>query len=306
MSITIKQTEHGSRIKDVEFIWARNSKEFLFANSVLVHGDQSVIVDPSASFTYISQLSDSRCIKTVLNTHYHGDHRSLNHLFNNVHFASHEADAQAISDFDYYASIAVRDDKSFYLEWIRNVFKKYKIVDCPVSIKLKDGDVLETGAERIRIISIPGHTPGHIALYFENADTLFVSDIDLTPFGPWYANTVSDIELFKESIRKIRSFECQYYVPSHGERIYERDKFLEKLDRFYACFEKRETIILDLLKEKPMEMAELCSHGIVYRKGSLGDLLKCYFQFEMVGKHIEIFEREGVVQRDGELLVLRK
>jgi len=299
----ITQTENGSRIKDVEFIWARNSKEFLFANSVLIHGSKPVIVDPSASFTYISDLADSRYVKTVLNTHYHGDHRSLNHLFNDVHFASHENDAQAISDFDHYATIAVQDEKSFYLQWIKEIFKKYKIIDCPVSVKLKDGDILDTGGEKIRIISIPGHTPGHIALYFEEADTLFCSDIDLTPFGPWYANVVSDIGLFKESIQKIRKFECRYYVPSHGERIYERDKFLEKLDRYYSAFDARDSKILELLKEKTMELDELCSNGIVYRSGSLNDPLKCYFQMEMVRKHIELFVHKGLVQRDGKKLV---
>lgn len=297
MTNQIEQTEHGSRIKDVEFIWARNSKEFLFANSVLIHGKKPVMVDPSASFTYISQLAESKYVRTVVNTHYHGDHRSLNHLFRDVYFASHEDDAQAISDFDYYSTIAAQDDRSFYIEWIRQVFKKYKIVDSPVSIKLKDGDILETGSERIRIVSIPGHTPGHIALYFEEADALFCSDIDLTPYGPWYANVVSDIELFKKSVQKIRKFQCRYYVPSHGERIYEREQFLEKLDRFEFAFEARDQKILGLLQEKPMELDELCSHGIVYRKGSLNDPLKCYFQMEMVRKHLELLERDGLVKR---------
>jgi len=300
----VKTSETGARIGDVELIWARNSKEFLFSNSILVHGDEPIIVDPSANFSYISQLAESHIVKTVLNTHYHGDHRSLNHLFKDVVFSSHEDDAKAISNFDHYAKIAVSDEKAFYLEWIKKVFIKHKIVDCPVSLRFKDGDEISAGTETIQIISIPGHTPGHIALYFKEADLLYTSDIDLTPFGPWYANEVSAIEPFKESVAKIRGFKAQYYVPSHGERIYDREQFLEKLDRFNACFNKREQRILDLLKEGPMSLAELSSHGIIYKKSSLIDPLKCYFQFHMVKKHVDLFVKQGVVVEQGDILSL--
>lgn len=301
---SIIETPYGARIGDVEFIWARNSKEFLFSNSILIHGDSPVIVDPSASFSYIAQLAEAHYVKTVLNTHYHADHRSLNQLFQNVVFASHTADAQAISDFTYYNKISA-EEHSFYHEWIAGIFKKYKIVDCPVSLKLSDGDVIDTGAERIHIIHIPGHTPGHIALHFEMADILFVSDIDLTPYGPWYANELSNIELFKASIAKVRNIECKYYVPSHGERIYDREKFLEKLDRFAGAFAARDEKILELLKDHPMELGELCSNGIVYKQASLVDPLKCYFQLAMVKKHIDILEKQGMIVRDGEKIVLR-
>jgi len=65
MSAPIKQTEYGSQIGDVEFIWARNSKEFLFANSIYIRGKPSIIVDPSATFTYIDRLA-STFVKIVI------------------------------------------------------------------------------------------------------------------------------------------------------------------------------------------------------------------------------------------------
>lgn len=297
MTLTFENTDHGSRIGAVEFIWARNSKEFLFSNSVLVHGNKPVIIDPSASFTYIEQLAKAHYVSIVLNTHRHGDHRSLNQLFKGVIFAAHEADAKAISQYDVYARESDVETQSYYANWTREIFQKYKIVDCPVAMKLKDGDIIDTGDERIRIIHIPGHTPGHIALYFERADLLFTSDIDLTPYGPWYANVVSDIEEFKKSVKLIRDFECQWYIPSHGERVYDREKFIEKIDRFAAAFNEREEKILTLLKEEPRDIAHLCSNGIIYRQGSLVDPLKSYFQMQMVEKHLaDLIQRRLIVQ----------
>lgn len=291
-------TDHGARIGEVEFIWARNSKEFLFSNSILVHGDKPVIIDPSASFTYIEQLAKAHYVRTVLNTHRHGDHRSLNQLFKGVVFAAHEADSPSISDYATYARESDREVNSYYANWTRDVFQKYKIVDCPVSLRLKEGDVIDTGSERIRILHIPGHTPGHIALFFEKADLLFTSDIDLTPYGPWYANVVSDIDAFKKSVARMRDFECRWYVPSHGERVYDREKFLEKIDRFAAAFHEREDKILALLRNESMEIDRLCSTGIVYRQASLIDPLKAYFQFQMVEKHLEDLEKRRLIQKD--------
>lgn len=83
---------------------------------------------------------------------------------------------------------------------------------------------------------------------FRNIKTLFVSDIDLTPYGPWYANVTSSIADFIASVEKIKKIEADYYVTSHGERIYDIDKFHEKLDRFNRHFFEREEKILDFLK----------------------------------------------------------
>lgn len=306
MTSEIQHLEHSARIKDVELIWARNSKEFLFANSLLIHGIKPVIVDPSANFTYIEAWAATRSIHMVLNTHYHADHRALNQLFKKAVFASHEADADAISDINHYLKEFVGEPDSMYANWIRDIFKKYKIVDCPVTVKFKDGDVIDTGGELIEIVGLPGHTPGHIGLYFHNADLFFLSDIDLTPHGPWYANKVSSIEDFKASLKKARARECKYYVTSHGERIYDRDTFLKKLERFEAAFEKREQKILEMLSEKPKDLAELCSQGIVYKTSALKDNLRCYFQLKMVEKHlVALLNDKKIIEENGVYSVIK-
>ena len=304
MTDNFLESEHSTRVGDVEFIWARNSKEFLFSNSILVHGDNPVIIDPSASFTYIEQIAQSGQVKTVLNTHYHGDHRSLNQLFGQkAIYASHELDALPISDIHEYHKVSDGDPDSFYSHWIRDVFKQYKIVECPVSLKLKEGDSIDTGSEKIRIVHLPGHTAGHIGLYFENIDLLYTSDIDLTPHGPWYANVLSNIDDFKKSIARVKNWECRHYVTSHGERLYDRETFLKKVERYEKHFDERDEHILEVLKNGPCDMAALCSNGIVYKQSSLIDPLKCYFQFKMVEKHIALLKLKKQLHQENEKLV---
>lgn len=304
MPAPIIETEYGSRIGDVEFIWARNSKEFLFANSIFIRGKPSFIVDPSATFTYIERLALTRAVDIVLNTHYHGDHRSLNGLFKNVLYGAHELDAPAIRDYATYENYADTDPNSFYTAWRHQIFEKYHIQNCPVSQVYKGNELIETDTTQIQLIHIPGHTPGHMALHFKNISCVYLSDIDLTPYGPWYANVVSNIDDFIASVEKIRNTKADYYVSSHGERVYTPEQFEEKITRFAKHFGDRDERILELLKAGPKELAHIASEGIVYRRMALADPLKAYFQWQMVQKHLERLIRQNHIRKEGELYFL--
>jgi hydroxyacylglutathione hydrolase len=45
-----------------------------------------------------------------------------------------------------------------------------------IDIALGEGDTLDLGAERARVIDVPGHTRGHAAFWFEGAGALFCGD----------------------------------------------------------------------------------------------------------------------------------
>lgn len=300
MAIEPKATEHGLRLGDIEFIWARNSKEFFFSNSILIHDSQTTIVDPSSNFTYLEQLASQKVVQQVLNTHYHVDHRSLNHLFKNCQFICHEKDLAAILSFENYLKYADSERDSDYVHWLKNIFSSLQILDGYVSILLKDEDLVPLKDHKVQALHIPGHTPGHLALYFEDIDLLYTSDIDLTPLGPWYANISSDIDEFIASIRRVKLFPCTYYATSHGGRIYDRMQFLEKVEKFESAFEKRDTRILETLNEQPRSLKDLAQVGIIFKSSQLSDPLKACFERQMVEKHLERFEKMGkIVQENG-------
>lgn len=299
MTATITHLDQYSKIGNVQFIWARNSKEFLFANSIFIPGTHSVLVDPSAQFTTIEQLASKHAVHMIFNTHYHADHRSLNHLFTDTIFAAPSLDAGAIRDYKVYEQIADRDPHSFYTSWRKKVFQKYGILDVPVSQTYEDGDIIQTGEHEIEVIHLPGHTAGHSGLFIKNIDCLFIGDVDLTPYGPWYANINSNIDQFLESIQRLRKFSATYYVTSHGERIYDQETFLRKLQKYEDHIHKRDEHILNLLKQGAMHLSDLCQQGIIYRRVALTDPLKAYFQIQMVIKHLErLMQKNQIVLED--------
>ena len=45
---------------------------------------------------------------------------------------------------------------------------------------------LDLGEIRLEFLHLPGHSPGHCGLYEPESKVLFIGDIDLSKFGPWY------------------------------------------------------------------------------------------------------------------------
>ncbi len=301
MVAPIQETPYGSRIGNVEFVWAHNSREFVFSNTLVIHGKPSIVVDPSANFSYLEQLASQKAIDWVMNTHYHGDHRSLNPLFKGLPRYCHEADAPAISSYETYERYADRDPQSAYAVWRREIFRNLGIQEELVTHTLKGGERVALSDGALEWVHLPGHTPGHTGIYFPEIRTLFIADIDLTPYGPWYANEVSDIDQFLASIQKIREIPADYYVTSHGERIYSPEQFFEKLERFVAHFAERDERLLEKLKERPRSLKDLMYRGIVYRKPStVNDPLKAYFEAQMIRKHLERLLASETVRTEGE------
>ncbi|MCP5468061.1 MAG: MBL fold metallo-hydrolase [Deltaproteobacteria bacterium] len=299
MSYLPEKTENGVKIGPVELIWANNSTDFFFSNSIFIQDPEATLVDPSANFSYFEQLASQKKVKRVLNTHYHIDHRSLNSLFRNAIFMCHELDLPSLSSFDNYLKYADQVRNSEYIQWLQEIFSRLDIRDPYFSVTFKDGDLLPLKDQKVEIIHLPGHTPGHIGLFFHEIDLLYTSDIDLTPLGPWYANISSSIEEFQQSIQRIQKIECQYYATSHGRRVYSSEQFFQKLERFGNAFEKRELKILENLQKSPLSLEELSKIGIIYRKVQLDtDPLKVSFERQMIEKHLNKMTREKLIYQE--------
>jgi len=69
----------------------------------------------------------------------------------------------------------------------------------PTELRVKDGDILEIGKVKIKIIHTPGHTPGGMCLYCApdliTGDTLFVGGVGRTDFpGGSYSELINSLK----------------------------------------------------------------------------------------------------------------
>ena len=84
-------------------------------------------------------------------------------------------------------------------------------------IPAEDGDIIDLGDRKLRIIAIPGHTPGSIALLDEERRVLIsgdtVQDGDIYMFG-----LMREFHAYINSLKKLESLKDKYdeIWPSHG------------------------------------------------------------------------------------------
>ena len=238
-------------------------------NSLLVQGTkETVIIDPSLGL--LGRNGPPPSVARVLNSHCHEDHIAGNHLFPDVPWHMHALDAPGLHSIDAFLEIygfppAIEDPFRSIL------LRDFHFVARPDPEILDEGDVVDLGGVQIRVLHTPGHTRGHCCFLIEwNADAaqrrlLYLGDIELTRFGPYYGDAWSNLQDFEDSLRRVREIEADWYATFHHIGVLKgRSAFLERLDVFEAKITEREERLLDFLAE-PHDMAEIVSHRFIYR-----------------------------------------
>lgn len=233
-------------------------------NSLLVAGtEETLIVDPSLSLVgrgYVPRAD------RVLNSHCHEDHVAGNHLYPDAPWLLHEADLPGIGSLD--ALMAIYG----FSPAIEAAFREVVVRDFHFqprtdALPYRDGEVFELGATRVRVLHAPGHTRGHSVLHVEPEDVLYLGDIDLSSFGPYYGDAWSSLDDFERTLAAVRRIEARWYATFHHIGVVEGyDAFVERLDRFAAVIATREARLLDFL-QTPRTMEEIVKHRFVYRPG---------------------------------------
>jgi glyoxylase-like metal-dependent hydrolase (beta-lactamase superfamily II) len=233
-------------------------------NSLLVQGaEETVLLDPSLGM--IPRRARLPSVDRVLNSHCHEDHVAGNHLFPDVPCAVHEADLPGLRSFAGFLAIFGYDGP-VGSAWEKALVEQFHYAPRPDASGFADGAVFDLGGGvRVRAMHTPGHTRGHCAFHVEPDDVLYLGDIDLSSFGPYYGDAWSDLEDFERSLARVRDVDARWYATFHHIGVLDgRAAFLERLDRFTAVIADREARLLAFLAE-PRSLDEIAAHRFVYR-----------------------------------------
>jgi glyoxylase-like metal-dependent hydrolase (beta-lactamase superfamily II) len=233
-------------------------------NSIWVRGsEETALIDPSISLIPRRAELES-AVDRVVNSHCHEDHIAGNHLFPEAPWHVHEADVMGFQSLDDMMAIYGYPEP-IHSAFTKTVLETFHWVERADAVPYRDGDVFELGQTRIRVLHLPGHTRGHCALWIEPEDVLFLADIDLSSFGPYYGDAWSDLADFERTLERVRELDARYYATFHHVGVLEgRAAFVERLDRFSAVIRDRERRLLDYLAE-PRTLDEIAEHRFVFR-----------------------------------------
>lgn len=232
-------------------------------NSLLVRGtSEAFLIDPSIDV--VARGGVPARVDAVLNSHAHEDHMPGNGLFPDARVLIHEADRPGAVSLDGLMAVYGFPSPETRAAFERIVVEEFHFAPRPDAEGFRDGAVFDLGGLRIEAVHLPGHTRGHSGFRISD-DVFFLSDIDLTGFGPYYGDAWSDLEDFEESLRRVRDEEAAFYVTFHHKGVVEgRAAFVELVDAFAAVIDRRHAAMLEFLSE-PRRLEDLVAHRFVYR-----------------------------------------
>ncbi|MEG0919402.1 MAG: MBL fold metallo-hydrolase [Anaerovoracaceae bacterium] len=100
----------------------------------------------------------------------------------------------------------------------------------PVKL-IGDGDIIKIGEYELKVITVPGHTPGNTCLYIESEKILFSGDhvlFDITPNITVWNFERDPLGEYLDSLKKIRKVDVELVLPGH--RLNQMD-FYERVDQ---------------------------------------------------------------------------
>jgi glyoxylase-like metal-dependent hydrolase (beta-lactamase superfamily II) len=253
-------------------------------NSILVRGSgETVLIDPSVDVVARGGVPSS--IDAVINSHSHEDHIAGNGMFASARVHVHHDDLPGIRSMEGLMAVYGLDGQA-RTDFEKTVLEEFHFAPRPDADGFSDGHVFDLGGGvTVEAVHLPGHTRGHSG--FRIGEVFFLSDIDLTGFGPYYGDVWSDLDDFEKSLAKVRDEEADYYVTYHHKGVIEsREEFVELLDGFTSVIARRHDAMHEYLTE-PRTIEEMAEHRFIYRP------------------HVEMAFVDSVERRSAEMHVAR-
>ncbi len=176
-------------------------------NSFYIGGRVGALIDPGLASFVPDLLASMKAdgirredIRFVVNTHSHPDHFEGSRIFS-----------------DDTVSIALHKDEMAFMKGEGRYLYQLFGLQAPkvdVQLALESGDA-EFGGETFRVLHVPGHSPGSIALYDPKRKALFCGDVIFDKNVGRTDFPGGDASLLKESIRGLAHLDVEILLPGH-------------------------------------------------------------------------------------------
>jgi glyoxylase-like metal-dependent hydrolase (beta-lactamase superfamily II) len=256
---------------------------------------------------------DPADLRWVISSHCDFDHTGGNAALAAVapgaEFLAGRADVPMTEDLELlisgrYGEFAARDRFDDPPETTAEVRRSTGLV--PVNRALDGGEMFDLGDRTIEVLSVPGHSPGHLALRDAANDTLLISDAVLgetvptadgrPAFPPTYRDTVA----YVDSIRRLGALDADLLLTAHYP-VYEGPAVADFLDASLAYTERVDRVIEEVLASGEEHTSLELIHEAAARLGPWPEAAAEYLIFPMTG-NLERFVQQGRVvagERDG-------
>jgi glyoxylase-like metal-dependent hydrolase (beta-lactamase superfamily II) len=110
-------------------------------------------------------------------------------------------------------------DSDRYESSASNFFSFQPDLGFKINKRLGEGDKIDLGSVRLKVILTPGHTPGGLSLYEPKNKLLFSGDTIFSQGFGRYDLSGGDREKLKKSIEKLSKLDVSELYPGHGPAL---------------------------------------------------------------------------------------
>jgi glyoxylase-like metal-dependent hydrolase (beta-lactamase superfamily II) len=278
------------------------------SHSVLIDDDVRSIIDPACNEEKLLSIQRERPVDVIINSHGHEDHILYNWIFPDARLWVHELDAEVFKDKEAFINQFFQPDEmdeKTKADWSQLLTEIVKFQPREPDRLLADEEILDFGQTRVQVLHTPGHTPGHLSFHFMAEKVIFLADLDLVKFGPYYGDNNSSIDDTISSLQRLAKIDADVYLVSHGKAaILDGDP--AHIQRYIQVIYEREEKLVDFLATGPKTIQEITNHGVIYGGHQLAngawDLSKS--EKSMMLKHLERLERSGRVTKENGAYIL--
>jgi glyoxylase-like metal-dependent hydrolase (beta-lactamase superfamily II) len=221
------------KISVLSFLWEKTQAK---VEAYLLRGKVNAVVDtgpPQASpNTMAAVLGSARLtigdIGLILHTHGHLDHTGGDAIIKATTPARlllHKEDALFLEDhqrcFDQFSAPFIKAlGREQHLEEERALFLEEAKAEIAVDRKLEDNDLIDLGdGVELKVVHLPGHTPGSVGFYWEREGALFAGDSVSGLHSPGGSlPIIYDFAAYEKSIERLLVMEVRSLFCSHHYR----------------------------------------------------------------------------------------
>lgn len=247
----------------VQVHFGARSGKYPDGNQVIVRGRDTVAAfDTPLVANHIGPAFDG--VDMVILGHVHEDHMAGLHRVPDAKVFAHAADLAAAQSWDGLARHYGYEPGATARLRIK-LEQQFFYTPRPDCAGYEDGATWDLGGVQVRAIHMPGHTSGHCALLVEPPGVVFIGDIDLSSFGPYYGDATSSLRQFRETLAHIEAVPARVWVTSHHRGVItDRQVFLAQLQAFRDKLVQREERLLELLLHGPRTLDSLVQSRLLY------------------------------------------
>lgn len=232
--------------------------------------------------------------------HVHEDHMAGLLRLPNALVHVHEDDLEAARSWDGLMTAYGVEDPERVREMEIKFKRDFFYAPRPDAMGYKDGASWDLGGVRVQAIHMPGHTAGHCVLLMEPEGVAYIGDIDLTGFGPYYADGSSSLAGFRRSLARLPDIPAKVWVTTHHRGVYtDRNKMLHDLAAYEAKIGEREQKLLSMLVDAPKTLQQLVAERLLYPQGYDSPWVEAA-ETRTISQHLDELVADGRVRKEAD------